>query len=253
MDLVDGEAFEKDGVTPKKLKTTDWSNRWLNFRLPKSVRRAEPDLVLERTGRVAWPAMDKCLATRGELDRIGQTSLKVCLKVAMALSKRPGYEGLWDPLRKYFESMVGNREDDRLRNRPQPIPRLSTAMSPKFVEGQWYFVKCKSRRSQPNGRYVVMQVVKSEWQPRKVGKVTLSGIGKAHLTVRQLEEVTWRGITRVTFDEDDHRDTRAPRQDGVKCACCGKSEPHEAVVMHGTHTLCAFQRVSRGSLHIVHE
>lgn len=252
MDLVDGEAFEKDGVTPKKLKTTDWSNRWLNFRLPKSVRRAEPDLVLERTGRVAWPAMDKCLATRGELDRIGQTSLKVCLKVAMALSKRPGYEGLWDPLRKYFESMVGNREDDRLRNRPQPIPRLSTAMSPKFVEGQWYFVKCKSRRSQPNGRYVVMQVVKSEWQPRKVGKVTLSGIGKAHLTVRRLQEVTWRGITRVIFDEDD-QDARAPRQDGVKCWCCGKSEPHEAVVMYGTHTLCAFQRVSRGCLHIVHE
>ena len=150
----------------------------------------------------------------------------------MALSKRPGYEGLWDPLRKYFESMVGNREDDRLRNRPQPIPRLSTAMSPKFVEGEWYFVKCKSRRSQPNGRYVVMQVVKSEWQPRKVGKVTLSGIGKAHLTVRRLQEVTWRGITRVIFDEDD-QDTRAPRQDGVKCACCGKSEPHEAVVING--------------------
>ena len=250
IDLVCETAFEKDGVTPKKLNT----NRPLGYRFREAMRRAEPDLVVERTNRVAWPAMDKCLATSGKLSRIGQTSLKVCLQVAMALSKRPGCEGLWDPLRKYFKSMVGNREDDRLRYRPQPIPRLITAKSPNFVEGKWYFLKCKSRRrSQTTGRYVVVQVLRRTWRPRHVGNVTLKGIGKACLELRQLEERTVRGITHVGIGLDELQDTRAPRQDGVQCACCGKLEPHEAVVTIDGQTLCAFQSIRRGDLHIVHE
>lgn len=268
--LVDETAFEADGITPKENDTQQrLTSDTFNFFSGTDNKPPSPPEACH----ISWHIMDQTFGSFHVQPAITEPlTLDTALRTAMGLSKLPGCDRLWDPLRKHFKSLCGPRNCES-RGRPQPVPRRVGRLETAFGAGKWYVATVKRRGASGNpgyGRYVVVQVLSRESplpnraKTRLDVRVLVKRQTEANRTINRLLRNfrntqspdafgAWMRENPNTPLELTHtsdwfeKDIDRPRPRSRRCRCCRSMDPHESMVIAG-QTVCARAGIERGPL-----
>jgi len=260
--LVDETAFEANGITPKENDTQQClTSDTFDFSAGTDDEPPSPPEACH----ISWHVKDETYHSwYYQPPDIKPLTLDTALRTAKSLSKLPGCDGLWDPLRKHFKSLCGPRNSES-RGRPQPAPRRVGQFETTFCAGKWYAVTVKNGDNQGSLRYVVVQVLSRE-SPRLEVRVLVERKTQAfHAWYQLLRDysdsdtksidavVAWNRkneYTPLVLAHTSHafvQDIDPPRSRRHKCPWCGSKDAHESMVIAG-QTVCARAGIERGPL-----